>query len=185
MVTVDGLTTAHVLTPRHYPSAAPCRPLRRSRAAPCKPFPGIFVRDARTVTTSCFSECSRPAQKPTNSSRMTPKKLKNTQTKSGRSRNSETWMTHSSSTSHIPRVSECRKAVQGLAKVCIANVNICTGRLSKDRYLDFGSAKIQNSIVASVESCSLRQDYCPETSLRFCVDGPVRFFRGGLNEAKC
>ena len=110
----DASTPQHASsTPRHDPSAAPCRPLRRSRAAPCKPFPGIFVRDARTVTTSCFSECSRPAQKPTNSSRMTPKKLKNTQTKSGRSRNSETWMTHSSSTSHIPRVSECRKAVQG------------------------------------------------------------------------
>ena len=31
MVTVDGLTTAHLLTPRHDPSAAPCRPLRRSR----------------------------------------------------------------------------------------------------------------------------------------------------------
>ncbi len=32
MVTVDGRTTAHLLTPRHDLSAAPCLPLRRSRA---------------------------------------------------------------------------------------------------------------------------------------------------------
>ena len=48
----------------------------------------------------------------------------------------------------------------GLAKVCIANVNLCTGRLSKDRYLDFGSAKIQNSIVAWKVETPISNQHC-------------------------
>ena len=38
MVTVDDLTSAHLLTPRQDPCAAPCRPLRRSLATSCKKF---------------------------------------------------------------------------------------------------------------------------------------------------
>ena len=39
MVTVDELTTAHLLTPLHDPSVAPYRPLRRSRATSSRKTP--------------------------------------------------------------------------------------------------------------------------------------------------